>query len=340
MRMSLTIWDTPSGRDRRWLRRKSGFPPAPIYARVAVVSLAMALTATLAWQGVQHLLNPAKMAGSDAPHFLARPPSDRAGAAAWQTALSDALEQAVAQGTGGNITAAEMQTDRAAAILTSRRMQAQAATPEFFERTVRELDRVRQTHPDNARLVEHVTLARIELAQLRSAQPDAAERRAEGEGTAPPKNESAIGAGTPNSVAEVGPEARAPHAVSIPGHVILAAPRALGANDLLDPAALHGYYIDATLMPDTSEILLPPSTRVMTDGVRVDGLTIAGAAQTLDGIRWKNVTFIGTRLRYEGGEVSLQNVRFTNCTFGFSSDDRGARLADAIALGQRSLVMQ
>jgi len=74
--------------------------------------------------------------------------------------------------------------------------------------------------------------------------------------------------------------------------------------------------------------------------VRVEGLTIAGAAQTVDAIRWKDVTFVGTRLRYEGGEVSVQNVRFTNCTFGFSTDERGARLADAIALGQTSFVMQ
>jgi hypothetical protein len=335
----LTIWDTPSGRDRRWLRRKSGFPPAPFYARVAVVSLALALMATLAWQGAQRLLDPQRMAGSDATHFYTRPPSDRPEVAAWQTALSDALEQAVAQGTGGNITAAEMQTDRAAAILMSTRMQGQAAAPEFFEHTVRELDRVLQTHPDNARLVEHVTLARIELAQLRSAQAAGVDAGGGSSGPAP-KNENVNGAGSPNSGADVGPGARAPHAASIPGQVILAAPRALGANDLLDPVALHGYYIDATLMPDTSEILLPPSTRVMADNVRVDGLTIAGAAQTLDGIRWKNVTFIGTRLRYEGGEVSLQNVRFANCTFGFSSDDRGARLADAIALGQRSFVMQ
>jgi hypothetical protein len=337
----LTIWDTPSGRDRRWLKRKSGLPPAPIYARVAVVSLAMVLMATLAWQGAQRLLAPQKLAGSDATHFYTRPQSDRVGVVAWQTALSDALEQAVAQGVGGNITAAEMQTDRAAAILTATRVQAQAATPEFFEHTVRELDRVIQTHPDNARLVEHVTLARIELAQLRSAQPVAPDAGSGG-ANAPgaPQNENATAITTSNSGVDVGPGARAPHAVSIPGHVILAAPRALGANDLLDPGALHGNYIDATLMPDTSEILLPPSTRVMADGVRVDGLTIAGAAQTLDGIRWKNVTFVGTRLRYEGGEVSLQNVRFTNCTFGFSSDDRGARLADAIALGQRSFVMQ
>jgi hypothetical protein len=337
--MGFGIWDTPSGRDRRWERRKSGFAPAPTYVRVAVVALATALVATLVWQGAQRLLDPAKMAGSDAPHVFTRPPGDRSGMAAWQTALSDALEQAVAQGVGGNITAAEMQTDRAATILMSTRMQAQAAAPDFFEHTVRELDRVLRTHPDNERLIEHVTLARIELAQLRSAQ-SAAPEVASGGGSGAAKNGGASQAGNANLGMNVGPDARAPHAVNIPGHVVFAAPRALSANELLDPAALRGKYIDAMLMPDTSEILLPPSTRVMADGVRVDGLTIAGAAQTLDGIRWKDVTFVGTRLRYEGGEVSLQNVRFTNCTFGFSTNDRGARLADAIALGQRSFVMQ
>jgi hypothetical protein len=337
--MGLTIWDSPSGRDRRWLRRKSGFTPAPTYARVAVVSLAVVLLATLAWQGAQRVLDPAKMAGGDTPHFFARPPSDRPGLPVWQTALSESLEQGVAQGVGGNITAAEVQADRAATILMTARMQAQTATPEFFEHTVRELDRVLQTHPDNARLVEHVTLVRIELAQLRSAQPVTPDAGGGGDAAAS-KNENASQTARLDSGAEVVPGVQAAHVANIPGHVMLAAPRALSANDLLDPAALRGNYIDATLMPDTSEILLPPSTRVMADGVRVDGLTIAGAAQTLDGIRWKDVTFVGTRLRYEGGEVSMQNVRFTNCSFGFSADERGARLADAIALGQRSFVMQ
>ena len=337
--MGFGIWDAPSGRDRRWERRKSGLATAPTYVRVAVVALATTLVATLVWQGAKRLLDPAKMAGSEAPHFYVTPPSDRTGVAAWQTALSDALEQAVGQGVGGNITAAEMQTDRAAAILMSTRMQAQVAAPDFFEHTVRELDRVLRTHPDNERLVEHVTLARIELAQLRSAQAALPEGTGGGEVGAPTiGGTSEMGSANPGM--NVGPDARAPHAVNIPGHAVLAAPRALTANQLLDPAALRGNFIDATLMPDTSEILLPPSTRVMADGVRVDGLTIAGAAQTLDGIRWKDVTFVGTRLRYEGGEISLQNVRFTNCTFGFSTNDRGARLADAIALGQRSFVMQ
>lgn len=337
--MGFGIWDTPSGRDRRWERRRSGFAPAPTYVRVAVVALATTLVATLVWQGVKRLLDPARMAGSEAPHFYVTPPSDRAGVAAWQTALSDSLEQGVAQGVGGNITAAEMQTDRAATILMTARMRSEPAAADFFDRTVRKLDRVLQSHPDNERLIEHVTLVRIELAQLRSAQPALAEGAAGGESGAA-KNGGAGEAGSASPGMNVGPDARPPHAENIPGHVVFAAPRALAANELLDPVGLRGNYIDATLMPDTSEILLPPSTRVMADGVRVNGLTIAGAAQTLDGIRWKDVTFVGTRLRYEGGEVSLQNVRFTNCTFGFSTNDRGARLADAIALGQRSFVMQ
>jgi hypothetical protein len=266
--MGFGIWDAPSGRDRRWERRKSGFAPAPTYVRVAVVALATTLVATLVWQGAKRLLDPAKMAGSETSHFYVTPPSDRPGVPAWQTALSDALEQAVAQGMGGNITAAEMQTDRAAAILMSTRMQAQVAAPDFFEHTVRELDLVLRTHPDNERLIEHVTLARIELAQLRSAQPVVAE----GTGGAT-KDGGSSEARSTNLGLTVGPDARAPHAVNIPGHVVLAAPRGLSANELLDSAALRGNYIDATLMPDTSEILLPPSTRVAADGVRVDGLT-------------------------------------------------------------------
>jgi hypothetical protein len=51
--------------------------------------------------------------------------------------------------------------------------------------------------------------------------------------------------------------------------------------------------------------------------------TFTGAAQTLDGIRWKNVTFARTRLHPDGGEVALQNVRFANCALGFSADERG-----------------
>ncbi|MGA9730346.1 MAG: hypothetical protein WBQ83_06655, partial [Candidatus Acidiferrales bacterium] len=138
----------------------------------------------------------------------------------------------------------------------------------------------------------------------------------------------------------IGPGTKAPHAVAIPGHVVVAAPRAVAAQSVLDATTAKGNCIDATLMPETLEIILPPATRLFVDDVRVEGLTFEGASQTLDGIHWKNVTFIGTRLRYEGGQVSLSNVRFVRCTFGFSTDERGARLASAIALGQTSFVIE
>jgi len=92
-------------------------------------------------------------------------------------------------------------------------------------------------------------------------------------------------------------------------------------------------------MPDSSEILLPPESRAFADGVRVEKLTIAGASQTLDGIRWRNVTFVGTRLRYEGGALDLRDVHFVNCRFGVTSDERGARLATALALGESSITI-
>ena len=93
-------------------------------------------------------------------------------------------------------------------------------------------------------------------------------------------------------------------------------------------------------MPPTAEILEPPSSRLFVDDVRVENLAIAGGTQTLDGMHWKNVIFIGTRLRYEGGEVDLQNVRFVHCMFGFTTDGRGARIASAIAAGKTTLVIE
>ena len=109
---------------------------------------------------------------------------------------------------------------------------------------------------------------------------------------------------------------------------------------VLNPASLGGNLLDATSMPSGAEILEPPPSRIFADNVRVENLTIAGAAQTLDGIHWKNVTFIGTHLRYEGGEVDLHDVRFIHCMFGFPSDDRGGRLATAIARGQTTVVIE
>src|SRR5579862_8615355 len=125
-----------------------------------------------------------------------------------------------------------------------------------------------------------------------------------------------------------------------PGQVFVGAPRILAIGAVLNPAKLGGNLLDATSMPSGAEILEPPMSRIFADNVRVENLTIAGAAQTLDGIHWKNVTFIGTHLRYEGGEVDLHDVRFIHSMFGFPSDDRGGRLATAIARGQTTVVIE
>lgn len=122
--------------------------------------------------------------------------------------------------------------------------------------------------------------------------------------------------------------------------VSIGAPQSVAAGSLVDPASMGGSFIDATLMPHTSELLEPPSSRTFADKVRVENLTFAGATQTLDGLRFKNVAFIGTRLRFEGGQVELENVHFINCTFGFTTDARGARLANAVALGHTSLLIE
>jgi hypothetical protein len=74
-------------------------------------------------------------------------------------------------------------------------------------------------------------------------------------------------------------------------------PRSIAANHVFDPSVAGGVWIDATLTAQSEEILLPPASRLLVDNVRVKDLTIEGAAQTLDGIHWKNVTFVGTRVR-------------------------------------------
>ncbi len=306
-----------------------------MFARMAVVLLAAVLLATLGWQGAQRLLHPPQTTGAVTTGTPASSSSAPA-MAAWQSQVIGALEVATAQGAAGNISAAEVEVDRAAAILAATRIQGQPSVPAFFDIGLRSLDRVLRTQPENQRLFEHVTLAKIELAQLRSAQP----METEGTGDRAAPSGRSEGNADRAAVVPVGPGATAPHAVAIPEHVVVASPRTVAAQSILNPATAKGTYIDATLMPETAEIILPPATRLFVDDVHVEGLRFEGASQTLDGIHWKNVTFINTRLRYEGGEVSLSNVRFVRCTFGISTDERGARLASAIALGQTSFVIE
>lgn len=296
------IYNTPSGRSRRWAHRKNSRQKMPAWARYFMWMLLLALVGALIWGRTSRLLwHTPIYSPPEPPAAAAVAPS---GPATWQRDVGTALEAAVHESDAGNITQSEVAMDRAAAVVTAAKFRSEAAAPGFFEISLAQLDRAVAAHPENARLVEHAVLARIELAQLRSA-------------------------------LEPAPVQATPAAM-----VAIYAPRAIARDSVLDPASLGGTFLDATGMPSSSEILEPPFSRLFVDNVRVEKLTLAGATQTIDGIHWKNVTFIGTRLRYQGGEVALQNVRCVRCTFGLAVGERGARIANAMALGQSSLVIE
>jgi hypothetical protein len=277
--------------------------------RYATIALAAVLLFTLAWRGIgwtKHSYG-AGQAGASAsysPIPAAAPAAEDPRASGWQRDFSDAIESATQDVSSGQIGAGEVAVDRADTILTTERLISAGAQPDFFAPALTALDRLLAKRPDDSRLFEHVTLARISLAEFQSslaaepAQPAGAKR------------------------------------------IALGVPRAIASGEKLDPASFGGQILDATLMPDTAEVLLPPSSRAFADNVRVENLIIEGVAQTLDGVRWRNVTFVGTRVRYESGELDLQDVRFVRCRFGFTTDERGARLATAIAQGNTTIAIQ
>jgi hypothetical protein len=94
-----------------------------------------------------------------------------------------------------------------------------------------------------------------------------------------------------------------------------------------DGAAINGSEI-----PRGMDLFNPTTRSLDVNDNSVNGLIIIGASQTLDGFRWKNVIFVGARIKYLGGEIVLDNVRFVNCTFDVPESAKGAEFADYAAL--------
>ena len=324
--------------------------------------LSLLLAATLAWQGVRYAQRE-RRGNAGAVQETPTPAPPLPAQDAWQRDVAVALDEAVRHATEGDVTDTEISVDRATSFLTFARLHSKPVPLDFYDTVLAKLDQILLAYHENTRLIEHVTLARIELAQLRSSlesvpsgahaaganasganasaanSPGAASHGANSSSanssSAPSSSANSAGA-SPSGANSAGAKSDEPAA----GHILAGAPRALVIGSKLDPASLGGNYLDATSMPPTAEILEPPSSRLFVDDVRVENLAIAGGTQTLDGMHWKNVIFIGTRLRYEGGEVDLQNVRFVHCMFGFTTDGRGARIASAIAAGKTTLVIE
>lgn len=73
--------------------------------------------------------------------------------------------------------------------------------------------------------------------------------------------------------------------------------------------------------------------------ISVTDSKLSGCTQVLDGIHWTNVVFVNAHVKYLGEEVSLRNVRFVNCTFEFTRNANGRRLAEHVALQQTSFTV-
>jgi hypothetical protein len=211
------------------------------------------------------------------------------------------LQEAIASASAGNLVPAAAVTQSATDTIRKARLDSLRVPPDTIREIAQTLDRVQTTHTNPA-LAEAVFNTRVELAQFRSAQE------------------------------------KAPAASQMPVRIMT--PKSLAAGSVLDPQTFSTSVLDASAFPEEAEILIPPHSRLFVDNVRASDVTLEGASQTLDGIHWHNVTFVNSRIRYEGGEVELRNVRFVNCTFGIELSGKGVRLADAMALGPVSLVIE
>ena len=93
-----------------------------------------------------------------------------------------------------------------------------------------------------------------------------------------------------------------------------------------------GAVIDGSAVPYGTDLLEPASGSLAKNGNSVSGLTLQGVTQTLDGVEWKNVTFVNSRIRYRGGDLRLDGVHFVHCTFEVPTNSRGSQMADYATL--------
>jgi hypothetical protein len=104
-------------------------------------------------------------------------------------------------------------------------------------------------------------------------------------------------------------------------------------RQVTDPSLWKG----ATVIRDFvhGDFLAGPVVRKLSNNISVSGGVFIGevpdASQTLDGIHWYNNVFVNMKIRYDGGEVELRDVRFINCTFEVAQNPRGLQMAYGIA---------
>ena len=205
----------------------------------------------------------------------------------------------------------------ASSLIAAMRNEKRPADSEYFQTTIKALDHL-MTRPTQPQLSKAVHSTRIALAEYRSAL-----------GAMPPlpTKQQAFPhtPGAPITAPTLGPGAyRITQGLPLPRNI----------HWLSDGAA-----INASEIPTGVDILTPTSRSLSANNNAVTGLIFVGAAQTLDGIRWENVVFVNTHIKYLGGQVALANVRFVNCTFEVQESDRGTQMTNYAALQGASLVI-
>jgi len=98
-----------------------------------------------------------------------------------------------------------------------------------------------------------------------------------------------------------------------------------------------GAVVDGSAIPSGTDIVQTRGGSLAQNADSISGLTLNGVTQTLDGIEWKDVTFVNSRVRYRGGDLKLENVHFVHCTFEVPVNTRGAQLADYATLESGAL---
>jgi hypothetical protein len=74
--------------------------------------------------------------------------------------------------------------------------------------------------------------------------------------------------------------------------------------------------------------LAPNRDGKMPARVSIGNSLIYGGTHVLDGIMWDHDTFVGSRIQYHDGRVSLNALRFINCTFDVIDSPNGDRVVD------------
>jgi hypothetical protein len=209
----------------------------------------------------------------------------------------DLLSQASADLTLGHSKKALVATEAATALIAQASIKRIPANPDFFTATTSELNVLESHAKDNREFSGKVLSSRLILAEYRSA-------------------------------LESVPTLQKPEKTLESTYIIV------HADSKIDPNTLNATTI---ILPPTVEAFQSPLIRRLSNGMSIEQINFKGGVQTLDGFAWKNVVFVNTLVKYEGGETQLQNVRFVNCTFQMDNTPRSSLIASYVSLGLSAL---